>query len=196
MQKFLDIRPFKKQLRRKYKDIRLNMPPDEKQRLDRKIAGKVLDSWGFRENDTILTYVSTPIEVDTHEIIKKAWKQGKTLAVPRCIEGTRDMDFYIIRSYDDLEKGTFGVMEPKPQLCEKLSDYNQGLCIVPALAFDKEGFRLGYGKGYYDRFLSAFKGNTVGICYAECLAETPLPHGRYDRKVSLLITENAMLATE
>ncbi|MDR1628906.1 MAG: 5-formyltetrahydrofolate cyclo-ligase, partial [Oscillospiraceae bacterium] len=140
--------------------------------------------------------VSTAIEVDTHAIIREALERGKTVAVPRCVDGTRDMDFFVIRSLHELEKGSFGVMEPNPETCEKLPDYQRGLCIVPALAFDKEGFRLGYGKGYYDRFLSLFKGETLGLCYADCFSEKPLPHGKYDKRVSLVITENTILTTE
>lgn len=196
MHKFLDIRPFKKQLRKQYKEFRTTLPQEKKEKFDQKITNKVLNSWSFRENEIILTYVSTAIEVDTHEIITEALERGKTVAAPRCIDGTRDMDFYAIRSFEDLEKGAFGVMEPNPETCEKLPDYKQGLCIVPALAFDKEGFRLGYGKGYYDRFLSLFGGETLGLCYADCLCEEPLPHGKFDKKVSLIITENAIVATE
>ena len=100
-----------------------------------------------------------------------------------------------IRSLDDLEKGTFGVLEPKHKQCKLVTDLSHGFCIVPGLCFDAKGYRLGYGKGYYDRFLSEFKGVTVGICYTSCV-QYGLPHGYFDRPVDILVTENYIRRTE
>lgn len=86
------------------------------------------------------------------------------------------------------------MLEPVPERCRLVTDYSRGLCIVPGLCFDAEGYRLGYGKGYYDRFLSAFRGVTVGICYTAC-TQWRLPHGRYDRQIQLLITEKYIRRT-
>ncbi|MBQ6708443.1 MAG: 5-formyltetrahydrofolate cyclo-ligase [Clostridia bacterium] len=191
-----DIRPYKKELREKCKKIRIGMTAEHKERLDRKIANKLLNMWIYREAETLFLYVSKDIEVDTFFIISESLKRGKRVAVPRCVEGTRNMDFYLINSLDDLEEGSFGVLEPKTQVCEKLTDFSKGLCIVPALAFDKLGYRLGYGKGYYDRFLSNFKATTVGICYNSCVQEKNLLHGKFDRRVKYLITESLILDTE
>ncbi|MCR4925439.1 MAG: 5-formyltetrahydrofolate cyclo-ligase [Clostridiales bacterium] len=187
-----DIRPIKKKLREKYKNIRFAMTADEKARLDEKVFSRVVNSWAYRQQDIILTYVSTDIEVDTKAIIQRALQDGKTVAAPRCIDNTRLMDFYIIKSLDDLESGYFGVLEPKPEKCTKLSDFSKGLCIVPALCFDNKGYRLGYGKGYYDRFLVQFEGEIMGICYSSCVCES-LPYGKYDRNVDILITEKTCI---
>lgn len=183
-----DIRPLKQQMRKKYKAMRSAMGEQEKACLDDKVLSRLLNTWAYREQDLILTYVSTAIEVDTYGLIKKALQDGKTVAAPRCVENTRLMDFYIVKSLDDLEKGSFGVMEPDPSKCEKLSDFSKGLCIVPALCFDKAGYRLGYGKGYYDRFLASFGGTTVGICYSACVCDA-LPCGKFDKSVDILVTE-------
>jgi len=75
-----------------------------------------------------------------------------------------------------------------PEKCRLLTQYNNSVCIVPGLSFDYDGFRLGYGKGYYDRFLSGFDGDSIGLCYGECVCKR-LPHGRYDRAVDVLVTE-------
>ncbi len=190
-----DIRPYKKELRLKCKNIRLQMSHQEKERLDRKIANKLLNMWIYRESDTIFLYASKDIEVDTFMIINESLKRGKKVALPRCVDGTRDMDFYLIESLDDLENGSFGVLEPIVDKCEKITDFSKGLCVVPALAFDKNGYRLGYGKGYYDRFLSNFKAQTVGICYNSCVQEKELLHGKFDRRVKYLITENNITET-
>ncbi len=69
------------------------------------------------------------------------------------------------------------------------------ICIVPAFMFDKNGYRLGYGKGYYDRYLSRYEGTTIGICYSENL-QTELFHGKYDRSVDLVVTDREIIRKE
>lgn len=184
-----DIRPVKMRLRKEAKEYRLSLSAEEKQRNDRKIANKLLNLWTFRDAQTLIAYMSTEIEVDTRYLIERAWELGKKVAVPRCVEGTRNMIFYYIDSFDDLENGAFGVMEPDPKKCLPVTDFDKSICVVPALVFDKKCFRLGYGKGYYDRFLAAFRGTAVGICYEGCRKDT-VPHGKYDKSLDLFITEN------
>lgn len=184
-----DIREHKKALREKYKQFRRDMPSDVKRQRDESILSKLTGLEAYKNAELVLTYVSTEIEVDTRKFIIRALGDGKTVAVPRCIAGTRDMDFFIIKSLDDLERGTFSVSEPIPKKCKKLTRFDGAFCVVPALVYDREGFRLGYGKGYYDRFLSAH-GNMyrVGICYCGCIA-TRLVHGRFDVPVNTIVTE-------
>lgn len=183
-----DIRPIKDALRRKHRRWREGLSAEEKARLDTAIAGQVCRSWQYQRSAALLTYVSTPIEVDTRHIIRQALEDGKRVAVPRCVPGTRQMEFYYIHGEEDLAPGTFGVQEPDPERCELLTDLSAGLCIVPAFSYDWQGYRLGYGKGYYDRFLSGFDGYRIGICYSACVQRS-LPHGRFDRPVELLVTE-------
>ena len=104
------------------------------------------------------------------------------------------MEFFFINSLDELQPGAFGVLEPDPSIHEKLADLSSGLCLVPAFSYDWQGYRLGYGKGYYDRFLSRFGGDIIGICYSDCVQRS-LPHGRFDRPVDLLVTEKYLRRT-
>ena len=104
------------------------------------------------------------------------------------------MEFYEIFSLDELSPGTFGVDEPAADPARLLPQDPGGLCIVPALCYDDYGYRLGYGKGYYDRYLANYSGIRVGICYAACVRRS-LFHGRYDRPVELLITERYIRRT-
>ncbi len=189
-----DIRPVKAGLRERYKTFRRELPPEKKARLDQMIASRVTSLWQYKRNRLLLIYVSTAIEVDTYRIMEQAWADGKRVAVPRCVPGTRNMEFYCINSLDDLEPGTFGVLEPRPDRSRLLTDFRSGLCIVPALSYDWHGYRLGYGKGYYDRFLARFGGQMIGICYSECVQKR-LPHGRFDRPVELLVTERYLRRT-
>ena len=189
-----DIRPIKTELRQKYRSLRQSMPPEIKEQKDEAIAAQVRRLWQYQRNSILLIYVSTSIEVDTFRIIRQAIADGKRVAVPRCIPDTRNMEFYYIRSTDELKPGMFGVLEPDPIAENLYSESDGGLCIVPAFSYDWRGYRLGYGKGYYDRFLSRFEGNMVGICYSECVQRS-LPHGRFDRPVELLVTESYLRRT-
>ncbi|MBR2338090.1 MAG: 5-formyltetrahydrofolate cyclo-ligase [Clostridia bacterium] len=189
-----DIRALKTRLREEYRAKRTSLAPQEKEQRDRCIADTVRSLWQYRDNKLLLIYVSTPIEVDTRTIITQALEDGKTVAVPRCIPQTRDMEFYRIRSLEELEKGTFGVLEPQPNPENRIDDLSQGLCVIPAFCYDFAGYRLGYGKGYYDRFLARFGGNMIGICYSDCIRHR-LPHGRFDRAVELIVTEKYIRRT-
>lgn len=183
-----NIKEVKINLRARYRRFREHMNVEQKIELDATIQSRFLALAEYASADIIFTYVSKPIEVDTIALINAALANHKQVAVPRCIPDTYDMEFYCITSLDDLEKGNFGVLEPISSKCCLVSDYSKGLCIVPGLSFDAQGYRLGYGKGYYDRFLAEFRGDTVGICYSGCV-QWNLPHGYYDKPVDLLITE-------
>ncbi len=183
-----DIREVKREKREKIKEWRRELPPDEKMRLDTAIAEKFYNSYVYRRTEQVFIYVSTSIEVDTISIIERAIAEGKRVACPRCVDGTREMEFYYIDSVDELEPGTFGVLEPKADIGKLVKDFSNGVCVVPGLSFDYGGFRLGYGKGYYDRFLSGYHGFTCGLCYSHNVVPH-LPHGRFDRHVGLLITD-------
>lgn len=189
-----DIRPIKKELRAKYRALREAMPPEVKSQRDIAIANQVRRLWQYQRNNVLLVYVSTAIEVDTYRIIEQALSDDKIVAVPRCVPGTRNMEFYRIHTMDDLKPGAFGVLEPEPNPDNLMPEDTPGLCLVPAFSYDWNGFRLGYGKGYYDRFLSNFQGQIVGLCYSDCVQRS-LPHGRYDRPVELLVTENYLRRT-
>ncbi len=184
-----DIKAYKQAERIKYKNIRKNMPIYDKQMRDMAIFEKLISTNAYINADTILPYVSTEIEVDTLNIIRHAIENDKRVAVPKCIDGTCDMEFYYIKSISDLEIGAFGVLEPKVDKCAKMYTYDKGVCIVPGLSFDMKGYRLGYGKGYYDRFLSThFLLKKIGLCYANSTT-TELVSGRFDICVDMLVTD-------
>lgn len=185
----VDLRIYKNELREESKKYRREMSKEDKAERDLRIRRRLQTLYQYPGAKTILCYTSKAIEVDTFGIIQDAWDAGKQVAVPRCVDGTRLMEFYLIKSFDDLEKGSFGVLEPIVAQCELLTDFSSSICVVPALGYDLDGYRLGYGAGYYDRFLSNYPGLKVGIIYAACV-KPRLPRGRYDVPVSLLLTED------
>lgn len=182
----------KNDLRAFFKAVRTSLSKAEKTRLDSRIADRFLTLPQYHEAKTVLFYVSLPLEIDTFSLMEQAFSDGKTVAAPRCVPGTREMEFYILRDICDLAPGAFGVSEPNADACEKLTDLSRGLCVVPALGFARDGYRLGYGKGYYDRFLARFLGRTVGLVYDACLKER-LPHDKFDCRVRQILTENQIL---
>ncbi len=183
----IDIRGYKQDLRARAKERRHDMAPEEKRELDNAVAENVRRLKEYRPAKTILIYMSTPIEVDTIGIIKNAWADGKRVAVPRCIPDTRNMEFHYIDNLDCLSVGSFSVMEPDPSL-PIVTDFSGCLMIVPGMHFDMKGYRIGYGKGYYDRYMVRFTGISAGICYSNELKPF-LYHGRYDRHVDIVVTD-------
>ena len=153
------------------------------------IVNNLLNSEYYRSADTILCFASTEDEINTDAIINSAICDGKTLALPYCTDKSGHMQFYIITSPADLTKGSFGIREPDITKCKRLESYDNSIIIVPALAYAKDGFRIGYGGGYYDRFLTEYNGVCVGICYDEMLLDK-IPADSYDLPVDIIVTQN------
>ena len=188
----VDIRIVKSKIRNDIKEYRKSLSPRDKEEMVRSILRRITSVPEYQEADLLLCYISTPIEVNTRPLVEDAWRRGKRVAAPYCIAGTRNMDFYLITSFDQLAVRTYGVWEPIADQCEKLTDISSGVCIVPALSYDLEGYRMGYGGGYYDRFLARFGGFKLGIVYDSCVRRR-LAHGRYDLPVDLVVTDRRIL---
>ncbi|MBQ7835398.1 MAG: 5-formyltetrahydrofolate cyclo-ligase [Ruminiclostridium sp.] len=176
----------KKELRKELLSRRRNMDKAYKQSCDNLIYHKLIGCAEIIAADTVLTYISTEIEVDTVKFIETMLKKGKTVAVPRC-EG-KNMRFIRINGFDSLKKGAFGILEPVGN--DEVTDFKSSVCITPALSFNRDGYRLGYGGGYYDRFSADYSGIMIGICYEDFVDEIPVEE--FDRPVSILITDKEM----
>ena len=167
---------------------RLRMTASEKQKKDEILAQLLFCQPVFKQCRSIYVFLGKKTEVDTTSILRRCWDEGKQVAAPHCVPGTRKMAFYWFKGPDDLVKGSFGLWEPDPNRCEQAAADETTLCLVPGLAFDREGYRLGFGKGYYDRFLPTFPGHTVGLCYEECLFNQ-VPRAPWDQHVDQLIID-------
>lgn len=186
-----NLRTLKADYRAKHRKFRLDCKDEIKAELNRKITERFLNSDVYKNCEILFAYVSTEIETDTSVIIKKALDDGKTVVIPKCLDRAGLMDFYQIKSLNDLRSGMYDIFEPDPERCELFIDKSTGVCLVPGLCFDMYGYRIGFGKGYYDRFLAKFGGITVGLCYSKCV-EHSLPKGSHDIAVDILITEKYM----
>jgi 5-formyltetrahydrofolate cyclo-ligase len=174
----------KKSLRIEFRQIRASL--SHRDTKNKAIKDLVLNSRQYRNADIILAYWSVDSEVDTHGIITQALSDGKQVALPKCTDKDGNMRFYYISSLSDLAEGMYGIKDP-PENCPAEDFTKVSLCLVPALAFDEEGYRLGYGKGYYDRFLGKFKGVAMGLCFSDCLCGN-LPRDSYDKKADYIVT--------
>ncbi len=183
-----EIKAEKTELRKTFGLSRAKLDREKKLDYDAEIQSRVLALREYIDTDIVFTYVSLDTEASTIGLIYAAWANGKRVAVPRCEPKTTQMEFYIINSFDDLETGQYNIPEPIAERCEKVTDFSHGLCVVPGLSFDAEGYRLGYGRGYYDRFLKQFRGKSVGLCYSSYV-KFKLPRSEYDMPVDIISTE-------
>lgn len=174
----------KKALRVEYKALR-NAVADIEAKSD-SIYKFLIDSDLYYDAKIVLLYWSVDSEVGTHKMIDKVLFDGKRLALPKCMDSNGNMLFYYVRSNDEIIDGMYGIKEPLENELYTVSD-EPTLCLVPGLCYTRVGYRLGYGKGYYDRFLEKFGGISVGLCYDECLTDS-LPIDGYDKKVDFIIT--------
>lgn len=157
----------KKTLRKKYLEKRKNINKHNKEKYDTQIFRKIIQLEEYKKSKLILTYVSLKEEVDTFKLIEYSLKIGKKVAVPKC-KGD-NIVFYNINTLSDLEEGSFKILEPKTN--EVINNFSDSICIIPGIAFDKENNRIGYGRGFYDRFLQNYNGIKIGLTYKECICE-------------------------
>lgn len=150
----------------------------------------------YREVPSILSYLSFGSEIDTTAIIKNAWLRGKRVLVPVCQTKDKTLLISELRSLNELSPGTWGIPEPKKEYLRPVSPSEIGLAIIPGLAFDSRGHRLGFGAGYYDRFLSTLPSECpkIALAYNFQIVEF-IPNEAHDVPVDLIVTEKRILQT-
>ena len=183
----------KQRLREERLAARETLSEQERAALDDCITQKLLATPEYAEAATVLTYVSVSSEVSTRMFIECALCDGKTVAVPRCLPGHR-LEFVAITSLDQLVPAPFNLLEPSKDLSALIEGHmDDSICIVPELLVDTKGYRLGYGAGFYDRFLSTYSGKKICLAYQQNLSKTELPHTAFDVPVDMVITESDVL---
>lgn len=149
----------------------------------------------FLKADTIGITLSAFPEVDTFGLLEACWAAGKKVAVPKCDPATRGMDFRLIDSVDQLEVVYMKLQEPIVSETLYIQPSAIDLLIVPGVVFSKQGYRIGFGGGYYDRFLANYKGITRSLVF-ECQIVKEVPVEAHDLPVQGIYTEYGFIKTE
>ena len=161
------------------------------------ILEKVLGLEAYRRAKLVHTYVSSKEnEVDTRALICTCLKQGKRVAVPVVMSGTKTLAHALIDGLDQLVVGPWGLAQPDPAVATWLpAEARVDLVVVPGLAFDRRGHRIGWGGGYYDRFLAQVQAVKIGLCYDELVLDC-IPGEPHDVPVDVVVAETAIYRGE
>lgn len=158
------------------------------------ILALLLEDPEFQSADIIGTTISAFPEVDTRRLMQECWKLGKKTAVPKCDPITRAMTFRLVDNPLQLETVYMKLKEPIVELTEEVEPEQIDLLIVPGVVFSKAGYRIGFGGGYYDRYLTRYKGPTRSLAFADQLTDS-VPVEPHDLPVKRIITEYGHLDT-
>ena len=180
----------KTEARKIFSEKRKSVSLENKLINDKKIFDNIINSHIINDFEKILCYVSVKDEPDTRILIDYLMKSGKTVYIPHC--SASEMKFYQLNDINELIDGAFGIPTVDISSQKPLENFKKTICIVPALSFDSNGYRLGYGGGFYDRFLNNKEIFKLGISYEICLTDE-LPHDDFDIAVDALITENNII---
>lgn len=161
---------------------------DRRRKKSREIVRRLVRTPEFRHSERILVYVSLPDEVSTRDLIRKTLALGKRVFVPKIAPRRRTIGiFEIKRPRRDLKPGSFGILEPAASPSKRGRAGDLDLVIAPALGFDRRGWRLGRGGGYFDRFLKrAKRAKKIGIAFREQILPS-IPHARHDVRMDRVI---------
>lgn len=183
--------PSKSQLRARYLDTRRALSPTQYEPWNQRIQANLIHFLHRYPNQPVLTYLaSKDNEVDTLIIARDLLAADRQIFVPVAERGGA-LTWFELQNLDALQRSEFGILEPSPDSHERVTPPDQSVALVPGIAFTRTGHRLGYGFGYYDRFLSNYRGASIGLAY-ECQLAPELPTGTHDVPVHFVITEDAI----
>ncbi len=179
-------------LRKNLLSQREEMEKQEVEKQSKKIMENLIKVPAFLESKVVMIYLSFQNEVDTNEIIDWCFKQGKEVVIPYCVVGTREIiPCKLDTERKGLVKSKYGIWEPSKDSRIPVDIENIDTIIVPGVGFDKDCNRLGFGGGYYDRFLIKRnkKSPAIAICYENQIVES-VPTDNYDIPMDMVVTEN------
>ncbi|RPF55623.1 5-formyltetrahydrofolate cyclo-ligase [Aquisalibacillus elongatus] len=183
---------YKDTFRTLVKRLLKHISPKEKEQFLVDITKHLYETEWWEQADTIGITISRNIELDTDPIIQQAWKQNKAVVIPKCYpEDDHRMEFYQYTNKHELENVFLDLYEPKKDLNKLVQPQEIDLLIVPGLLFDYDGFRIGYGGGYYDRFLENFLNHKISLAMEQQLVKH-IPRDQYDLPVDAIITEKSI----
>ena len=168
---------------------------DKRHAISENLAKRLFTTDMWHEARIVGITISQTFEWEPRSIIEKGWQQGKTVCVPKCTPQEKKLLFYRLEHFEQLEVVYYGLLEPIPEKTTQIEKSKIDLLIVPGIVFDHRGFRIGFGGGYYDRFLSDFPNETVSLVHTSQLVER-VPRESFDIPVKHIITENGLLTKE
>lgn len=133
-------------------------------------------------------------EVDTVPLIQKAWEDHKKIAIPKADSMAKTMDFRIIHSFEEVVEAFAGIREPILEKTQTIAPEEIDLLIVPGLVFDKKGYRIGFGGGFYDRYLVHYTGKTASLAFDFQVMEE-IPTESFDLSVQMIVTHERVIRT-
>ncbi|RLL44904.1 5-formyltetrahydrofolate cyclo-ligase [Oceanobacillus piezotolerans] len=169
-----------------------NVSETERNRVDAKLFEELISSSYWKNAKRIGVTVSNGFEWNTKPIIEEGWKQGKAMCVPKCYPTLKELKFFELEKFDQLEIVYYNLQEPKPSETIEVKKNEMDLIIVPGIVFDRRGYRIGFGGGYYDRFLANYKKHTVSILHSLQLMDE-IPVDEHDIAINTLITEKGFV---
>lgn len=181
----------KKMLRREVKQAISMLSKEYCREADEHIYKWVCAFSDFQNADTIFCFVGTETEIDTRPLLEEILRRGKRLGVPKCT-GAGIMEVYEIHSLNDLESGSYGILEPKDGFVRILPEQID-LALVPCLSCNEAGWRLGYGGGFYDRYLERTSAKRAVLCRNR-LMRSDIPAEAFDLNMDVVITEKGILS--
>lgn len=187
----------KSEIRQQIIDVRSSLLPESRGLSDQLIFERAHKHKVFQRARLVHVYRSTPEEVQSMPFIEYAWAIGKTVAVPRVNRENGRLEHVVVDHHTRWEAGAFGILEPARADGDRSLDDAEftatDAVIVPLVAFDRDCHRIGYGKGYYDRFLAAIPAVKIGIGY-ECQRVHAIPHEPHDIQLDAVATEERWYA--
>ena len=183
----------KSEIRKRLIAMRNAIPRDLIEEKSREIHKRVTELKEIRSASTLMVYLSFGSEVLTDDLILWCWGEGKRVCVPFCRPESRELTACRIGGFDELEKGHYGIRAPKEGLLRPVEGGETEAILVPAVAFDRRGYRIGYGGGYYDRFLPAApQAVKIGVAFAsQIIGEIPVD--AHDLPVDRIVTEREVI---
>ena len=181
------LKTAKEELRKRMKEERKGLSGQYCSQANQGICLNLKSTKAYKKSQMIFCYVSFDREADTKQFIQDALREGKHVAVPRC-QKEGQMEAFEIIGLEDLEKGFCGILEPKNN-CVKIEPDHLDLCVIPCIACTKEGIRLGYGGGYYDRYLPKTHALRALLCQEKMVCQQ-IPTESHDCPMDMIITEN------
>lgn len=180
--------------RKKVLNVLHQMTEEQYRRKSANAISRLMEDPAFLAAETIGMTISAFPEVDTFDLMEKCWAAGKKVAAPKCHPANRSMDFRLIENLDQLEVVYMKLQEPIVSKTAYVKPGDLDLLIVPGVVFSKKGFRIGFGGGYYDRFLVNYSGATRSLAF-DCQIAESIPVEEHDLPVQGIYTESGFINT-